>query len=94
MLHVYNMITGTYTKPIKVVAVLGIGHVNGVVANWDKDLEGKAQEVMKIPQPSIVGRLLGVAIKGAIVAGGVYATYRIGKVSYNLVNKLLSKYVK
>ena len=39
---------GRYTKPLKVVAVLGIGHVNGVVNNWDKDLAAEAKQVLQL----------------------------------------------
>lgn len=40
-------IAAEYTKPIKVVAVLGMGHVSGVVKKWDEDLSEQAKQVLE-----------------------------------------------
>lgn len=36
-----------YTKPKKIVAVLGIGHVNGVRNKWNEDLAEQAKKVLE-----------------------------------------------
>uniref|UniRef100_F1KY78 TraB domain-containing protein n=1 Tax=Ascaris suum TaxID=6253 RepID=F1KY78_ASCSU len=63
-------------QPVSVVAVVGIGHVPGIVANWNKSID--VVNLLCIPQPSRSTRIIRFALKGLIYGAAAYAAYRIG----------------
>ncbi|CAE1328771.1 TraB domain-containing protein [Acanthosepion pharaonis] len=48
-----------------VVGVVGIGHIPGIVNNWDKDCDIK--EIMKCPPPSVIGRLFRWTFRASLI---------------------------
>ncbi|KHN71841.1 hypothetical protein Tcan_02044, partial [Toxocara canis] len=63
-------------QPVSVVAVVGIGHVPGIVANWNKPID--VGNLLSIPQPSRSARMIRFALKGLVYGATAYALYRIG----------------
>ena len=69
-----------------VVAVLGAGHLEGVVENLEKLAAGREQgdltEISQVPQKSAFGKVAGwiipIAIVGLIVAGFIYGGTQLG----------------
>uniref|UniRef100_A0A914UXI3 TraB domain-containing protein n=1 Tax=Plectus sambesii TaxID=2011161 RepID=A0A914UXI3_9BILA len=66
----------TKWQPVTVVAVVGIGHVPGMVANWQKQVDITA--LLSVPTRSRWSRYTALAVKGALVGVTVYACYRFG----------------
>ncbi|XP_062517022.1 traB domain-containing protein-like [Corticium candelabrum] len=64
-------------EPIVVVGVVGMGHVLGIVSNWDKKIDIKS--LVSIPKPSVVGRVISVGIKIGFYGLCIYGVYRLGK---------------
>ncbi|XP_014785665.1 traB domain-containing protein isoform X1 [Octopus bimaculoides] len=64
------------TNPI-VVGVVGLGHIPGIVQNWDKDCDIK--EIMKCPPPSIAGRLFRWTFRASLVGIFSWGCYRFYK---------------
>ena len=69
-----------------IVAVLGAGHLDGVVENLEKlaseTIDGNLDEISVVPKKGIGGKILGwlipVAIVGLIVAGFIYGGTQLG----------------
>ena len=69
-----------------VVAVLGAGHLDGVVENLEKlaagTTSGDLTEISQVPQKSVFGKVAGwiipVAIVGLIIAGFIYGGSQLG----------------
>jgi pheromone shutdown-related protein TraB len=60
-----------------VVAVVGIGHVPGMVEHWGKVTTEQVKEVVKLEPPSLLGRVIRLTVKTAIWGGCLYGAYRI-----------------
>ncbi|KAK3101705.1 hypothetical protein FSP39_005707, partial [Pinctada imbricata] len=60
--------------PTVVVGVVGIGHMPGIMANWDEDHYDIA-EIMKVPEGSVIGKVfkwtLRVTLIGVVTLGCV-----------------------
>lgn len=66
-----------------VVGVVGIGHIPGIVNNWEKDCD--IQEIMKCPPPSVIGRLFRWTFRATligIVSWGCYRLYKWTSLSF------------
>jgi len=60
-----------------VVAVVGIGHVPGMVEHWGKVTTEQVKEVVKLEPPSLLGRVIRLTVKTAFWGGCLYGAYRI-----------------
>jgi len=60
-----------------VVAVVGIGHVPGMVEHWGKVTTEQVKEVVKLEPPSLLGRVIWLTVKTAFWGGCLYGAYRI-----------------
>lgn len=70
-------------QPVKAVAVVGIGHVRGMVSKWGK--RTSTAELLKIPEPSRAFKIIKYGFKGLIISLMVYGTYRCGSRIYNKI---------
>ena len=73
---VIDQIPSVDYKPV-VVAVVGIGHMNGIINNIGQDIN--IQELVKIPPPSFASQTVSLTLKASIVAvvsWGLYSIYR------------------
>ncbi|XP_067936281.1 traB domain-containing protein-like [Watersipora subatra] len=80
---------GQYTRPIKVVAVLGIGHVNGVVKKWDEDLSEEVKKVLEVPKPTVAGRIVSLTVRTAVLASLAYGSFRLGRGTFRFFRGLV-----
>lgn len=80
---------GQYSRPIKVVAVLGIGHVNGVVKFWNEDLESRAKQLCSVPPPTMAGRLTAITIKLGLLVGVGFIVYKTGRFIWYGANRFI-----
>jgi len=60
-----------------VVAVVGIGHVPGMVEHWGKVTTEQVKEVVKLEPPSLLGRVIRLTVKTAFWGGCLYGAYRL-----------------
>lgn len=64
-------------EPVNIVAVVGIGHVSGIVSNWNRHIDGA--ELLTIPQPSRKAKVVKWMFKAAFYGVTAYACFRIGR---------------
>ncbi|XP_065300037.1 traB domain-containing protein isoform X1 [Dermacentor albipictus] len=55
-------------QPTVVVGVVGIGHVPGIVENWDKVSDVDIPPIMRIPEPSLPSKMLKFSIKASLIS--------------------------
>jgi len=70
-------LTAESTGGGNVVAVVGIGHVPGMVEHWGKVTTEQVKEVVKLEPPSLLGRVIRLTVKTAFWGGCLYGAYRI-----------------
>uniref|UniRef100_A0A0N5AM23 TraB domain-containing protein n=1 Tax=Syphacia muris TaxID=451379 RepID=A0A0N5AM23_9BILA len=78
-----KVLRSTKYQPVKAVAVVGIGHVRGMVSKWGK--RTSTAELLKIPEPSRAFKIIKYGFKGLIISLMVYGTYRCGSRIYNKI---------
>lgn len=55
-------------QPTVVVGVVGIGHVPGIVENWDKVSDADIPPIMRIPEPSLPSKVLKFGIRASLIS--------------------------
>lgn len=63
-------------QPIVVVGVVGIGHVPGIVENWDKVSDVDIPPIMRIPEPSLPSKVLKLSIKASLLSLVVWGCWK------------------
>lgn len=63
--------------PSVVVGVVGIGHVDGITDNWEKDIDVK--ELLRIPEASRASRLIRLSLKAFVGIFLAWGVYKLGK---------------
>ncbi|KAL7071382.1 hypothetical protein ACQ4LE_009338 [Meloidogyne hapla] len=68
-------------EPLTIVAVVGMGHVKGIHANWAKPIDSNA--LLTIPPPSLSSRVVSTSVRlvfyGSIIAIGFFVGRRINR---------------
>jgi len=59
----------------KIVAVVGAGHVKGIINVIKKDNKGQLEEITRVPPPSSLGKILGWSIPVAIISSVIALGY-------------------
>lgn len=60
-----------------VVGVVGIGHVPGIVNNWDKVTREQVEQVVRIEPPSVVSRVIKFSVKSVFWGGCLYGAFKL-----------------
>ncbi|XP_037281934.2 traB domain-containing protein [Rhipicephalus microplus] len=63
-------------QPVVVVGVVGIGHVPGIVENWDKVSDVDIPPIMRIPEPSLPSKVLKLSIKASLLSLVVWGCWK------------------
>ncbi|CAG2060114.1 unnamed protein product [Timema podura] len=63
--------------PARVVGVVGIGHVPGIVQNWGKVTLQDIPPIMRLPRPSLSGRIIKFTVKVSVVGLVVWGLSRL-----------------
>uniref|UniRef100_A0A183BSW7 TraB domain-containing protein n=1 Tax=Globodera pallida TaxID=36090 RepID=A0A183BSW7_GLOPA len=63
-------------EPVTVVAVVGMGHVAGIRANWTKHIDGAV--LLTVPRPSVKSRIFKSALKLTFFGLLGYGVWRVG----------------
>ena len=58
-----------------VLGVVGIGHINGIIANIGKNYD--INELLQVPPPSIAGKAIKLVLKAAVVAFISWSAYSV-----------------
>lgn len=58
-------LSGSY--PTRIVGVVGIGHVPGIVQNWGKVTQEDIPPIMRVPPPTLSGRIITLSFKASVV---------------------------
>ncbi|XP_019879854.1 traB domain-containing protein [Aethina tumida] len=69
-----------FKEPLKVVGVVGIGHMPGIVRLWPNDQSGKIEEIMHIPPPSLTSIAIRYTIRISLLSLGGYMIYKYVRV--------------
>eukprot|EP00118_Oscarella_pearsei_P004719 m.20611 g.20611 ORF g.20611 m.20611 type:complete len:310 (+) comp28048_c0_seq1:80-1009(+) len=64
-------------EPVIAVGVVGIGHVQGIVNNWNKEVD--IRSLCRIPRPSVGSRIAGLGVKVTFCGICLYGIYKLGK---------------
>lgn len=64
-------------QPTVVVGVVGIGHVPGIVENWDKVTNSDIPPIMSVPEPSMSSKVLKLSIKASLLSLAVWGCWKI-----------------
>ncbi|KAF2905919.1 hypothetical protein ILUMI_00248 [Ignelater luminosus] len=85
------------SEPLKVVGVVGIGHLVGITRLWPTDQRPYLANILTIPPPSLSSKIFKLTFRISILSLGGYLVYRyvpvpkIFRESYqNVVNKIMS----
>lgn len=74
-------INATNGKPqaVKVVGVVGIGHIAGIIKNWGKYNESELADILIVPPMSLSTRIFKLTIKYGLLLTIGYGVLRIIK---------------
>lgn len=64
-------------QPTVVVGVVGIGHVPGIVENWEKVSDSDIPPIMSIPKPSLPSKVLKFGIKASLITLVVWGSWKL-----------------
>ncbi|EJW88647.1 hypothetical protein WUBG_00441 [Wuchereria bancrofti] len=74
-------------QPISVVAVVGMGHVPGIISNWNKRID--VGDLLIIPQPTHTEKFIRLTLKAMIIGVVGYVFYQVGSKVVNRVQMLM-----
>jgi len=80
--------TNAEYEPVNVVAVVGIGHVAGIVANWNRHIDNT--ELLIVPKPSLTYRTIKLLFKLSLLAGTGYVSFKFGRMIFRNVPRLFN----
>ncbi|KAF7279775.1 traB domain-containing protein [Rhynchophorus ferrugineus] len=64
-------------EPLKVVGVVGIGHVAGITRLWPEDQIHRVTDIMTIPPQSMTSKIMRFTFKVSLIGLGGYLVYRL-----------------
>ncbi|XP_024885843.1 traB domain-containing protein isoform X4 [Temnothorax curvispinosus] len=64
-------------EPARVVGVVGLGHIPGIVENWGKVKPSDIPPIMRVPPPSLSGKIIKLSIKASILGAIIYMGYKV-----------------
>uniref|UniRef100_A0A1I7V9H1 TraB domain-containing protein n=2 Tax=Loa loa TaxID=7209 RepID=A0A1I7V9H1_LOALO len=74
-------------QPISVVAVVGMGHVPGIISNWNKRID--VGDLLIIPQPTHTEKFIRLTLKAMIIGVMGYVFYQVGSKVVSRVQMLM-----
>ncbi|XP_023015353.1 traB domain-containing protein [Leptinotarsa decemlineata] len=63
-------------EPLRIVGVVGIGHVPGIIKLWPHSQEKFVKSIITIPPPSVTSKVIKYSFKLSILIFGGYLIYR------------------
>lgn len=66
-------------RPVTVVGVVGIGHLNGIKSHWGKVDRAKISEISTIPETSRTSKMVRFAVKWGLLGAVGYGVFRVVK---------------
>ncbi|GJQ70444.1 hypothetical protein Trydic_g22863 [Trypoxylus dichotomus] len=75
-----------HDEPVRVVGVVGIGHVLGITKLWPKDQQAFIKDIIFIPPPSLTSKIIKAGFKLSMAALASYLIYRLVPVPKTLRN--------
>ncbi|CAK9826746.1 TraB domain-containing protein [Anthophora retusa] len=69
--------TAEGSRPPRVVGVVGIGHINGIVANWGKVKVSDIHAIMLVPPRPLSCKILIFTFKASLYGAAIYVGYKI-----------------
>ena len=67
---------GDASESVRVVGVVGIGHVPGITKLWPKDQKPYIAEILKIPPASLTSKVVRMSFRITLLTLGGYLVYR------------------
>ncbi|EFN66316.1 TraB domain-containing protein [Camponotus floridanus] len=64
-------------EPARVVGIVGLGHTPGIIENWGKVKPTDIPPIMRIPPPSLSGKILKLTVKASVLGAVIYISYKI-----------------
>ncbi|XP_017794040.1 PREDICTED: traB domain-containing protein isoform X3 [Habropoda laboriosa] len=69
--------TAEGSKPPRVVGVVGMGHINGIVANWGKVKASDIHAIMCVPPKPLSSKILIFMFKASLFGAAIYVGYKV-----------------
>ncbi|KZC11409.1 TraB domain-containing protein, partial [Dufourea novaeangliae] len=65
------------TMPLRIVGIVGIGHIAGITKHWGKVKSSDIAPIMRVPPQSLSTKILKFTIKVSLLSAVIYAGYKI-----------------
>lgn len=65
------------SRPVRVVGVVGIGHANGIAANWGKVNPGQIPAILEIPPASLSTRICKYTLKYGLIGITLFGAFKL-----------------
>ncbi|CAH1980108.1 unnamed protein product [Acanthoscelides obtectus] len=82
-------VTEVLTEPLRIVGVVGMGHVQGITKLWPHDQSRYVKDMMTIPPPTLTSKIVKYTFKTSLLVLGGYLVYR-----FVPIPKSISGYMK
>ncbi|KYM94944.1 PREDICTED: traB domain-containing protein [Cyphomyrmex costatus] len=74
---IFNLTHFTSNEPTRVVGIVGLGHIPGIIENWGKIKPSDIPPIMRIPPPSLSGKILKLTVKASVLGVVIYIGYKV-----------------
>jgi len=74
-------------QPLTIVGVVGLGHMRGIEANWNRHID--STNLLTVPEPSRFSKVVRFGIRVAVLGGIGYGVYRVGRFGYYKISPIL-----
>lgn len=71
-----NDLATSQDEPVRVVGVVGIGHVLGITKLWLKDQQPFIKDIIFVPPPSLTSKIVKAGVKLSMAALVCYLIYK------------------
>ncbi|XP_070525297.1 traB domain-containing protein isoform X3 [Cardiocondyla obscurior] len=81
-------------EPTRVVGIVGLGHTPGIIENWGKVKSTDIPPIMRVPPPSLSGKILKFTLKASILGAVIYVGYKVIRVPVTITYQSLKSSVQ
>lgn len=84
-----NCVSFPYGPPVKVVGVVGMGHVSGIKEHWLTNESRDVSNLLTIPLPHLSVRIFWTGVQWSVLNIFTLGVYWLGKMTCKFINRRL-----